>query len=108
MDLLRSSRVTVIVIVSIMPPGVPCPITSPVLCRIWAGGFAVTPGIGRVLMVGKGGVSELVSMQPAVRMRRRMMEITGTEYHAAMSGIPHYMVGNNVCQGTRKTIWSRI
>ena len=59
MGLLRSDKPTVNVIVSIIPPGVPCPITSPILWRIWAG-FEVTPGIGRVLMVGIGGGSVLV------------------------------------------------
>jgi hypothetical protein len=87
MGLLRSDKLTVTVIVSIIPPGVPCPITSPILRKIW-GGFEVTPGIGRVLMVGTGGVSVLVVKQPAVRMERTMMKITGKANHSAMSGIP--------------------
>jgi hypothetical protein len=96
MGLLMSDKLTVTVIVSIMPPGVPCPITSPILWRIWAG-LEVTPGIGRVLMVGTGGVSVLVVKQPAVRMERTIIKITGTVNHSAMSGIPNIVVGNNVC-----------
>jgi hypothetical protein len=107
MDLLRSDRLTVNVTVSIMPPGVPCPITTPVLRRIWAG-FEVTPGIGRVLMVGNGGGSGLVVKQPAVSTERTIIKITGTKYHSAMSGIPRTLVGNNVCPLTRKTLGSWI
>ena len=88
MGMLRSDKPTVRVIVSIIPPGVPCPITAPVLWRIWAG-FEVTPGIGRVLMVGNGGDSVLVVKQPAVRIERTIMKITGIMNHSAMSGIPH-------------------
>src|SRR5512137_1029108 len=88
MGLLRSARPTVRVTVSIIPPGVPCPITSPILWRIW-GGFEVTPGIGRVLIVGTGGGSVLVVKQPAVRMERTNIKITGKANHSAMSGIPH-------------------
>ena len=87
MELLMSDKPTVNVIVSIIPPGVPCPITSPVLWRIWAG-FEVTPGIGRVLMVGIGGGSVLDVKQPAVRMERTIMKITGKANHSAMTGIP--------------------
>jgi hypothetical protein len=47
-------------------------------------------------------------MQPAARMRRRIMEITRTGYRTAMPGFPHYIVGDSVCQGTRKTIGSWI
>jgi hypothetical protein len=50
-----------------VPPGIPCPVTSPKLCRISCG---LLPGTGRVLMVGSGGASEDVSEQPAVRIRR--------------------------------------
>jgi hypothetical protein len=96
MGLLRSDKLTVTVIVSIMPPGVPCPITSPILWRTWAG-LEVTPGIGRVLMVGNGGGSVLVVKQPAVRMERTIIKITGAVNHSAMSGIPNLVVGNNVC-----------
>jgi hypothetical protein len=80
MGLLRSDKPTVRVTVSIIPPGVPCPITSPILRRTW-GGFEVTPGIGRVLMVGNGGGSELVVKQPAVSMERAIIKITGTMNH---------------------------
>jgi hypothetical protein len=95
MELLMSDKPTVNVIVSIIPPGVPCPITSPVLWRIWAG-FEVTPGIGRVLIVGIGGGSGLVVKQPAASMEKTIIEIMGTKYHSAMSEIPRTLVGNNV------------
>jgi hypothetical protein len=107
MGLLRLLRLRVNVIVSIIPPGVPWPITSPVLSRIWTG-CEVTPGIGRVLIVGIGGLSVLVSMQPAVRMRRRIIDTTGTGCRTTMPGFPQYIVGNSMCQGTRKTIGSWI
>jgi hypothetical protein len=50
-----------------VPPGMPCPVTFPMLCRISCG---LLPGTGRVLMVGSGGPSVEVSEQPAVRIRR--------------------------------------
>jgi hypothetical protein len=96
MGLLMSDKPTVRVTVSIIPPGVPCPITSPILRRTWAG-LEVTPGTGRVLMVGTGGGSVLVVKQPAVRIERTMMKITGKANHSAMTGIPQIVVGNNVC-----------
>jgi hypothetical protein len=39
-------------------------------------------------MVGTGGTSVLVEKQPAVRMERTIMKITGTANHSAMTGIP--------------------
>ena len=68
-DLWISVSPIVNVILSIVPPGMPIPVTFP---KIWRRGvsFESALDIGRVLMVGNGGLSEDVSIQPAERISR--------------------------------------
>jgi hypothetical protein len=90
------------VMLSMVPPGIPCPVTSP---KIWRSGvsFGLAPGIGRVLMVGNGGLSEEVSMQPAERISRintieRIMEWRGT-----IEKLPFQLVVESLSMVTRKS-----
>jgi hypothetical protein len=86
-----------------VPPGMPCPVTSPKFCRISCG---LLPGTGRVLMVGSGGTSVDVSVQPAVRIRRISTIVRKIYCRIAIETLPCDLVVETMCPWTRKTIGS--